>query len=187
MSFDPSTLYFSNNIKDNLIRKETIDNLNEQIKLSSSFNYIISLLKTYWYVIFFIVVIIILKILYQRKQRENFEQEKEEMEPFARPTFNPYHSIEENINYNHDLGTDPIFNGVYNNDVQPIDYKPMEFLGAFDEMSMDFAHTRPIINTEPSYYLPQHISDPMNNQYKRVNEENINDTVKITFRKNKMM
>ena len=39
---------------------------------------------------------------------------------FGRPTFNPYHPLDVNVNYTHDLGSDPKFNGVYNNNVSDI-------------------------------------------------------------------
>lgn len=194
MSFDPSSLYYNNNINDNLLKKETVDNLNEQIKNASFFYSTLSLMKSYWMLIFFIVVIIILIILYKRHNKESFEMEQPEEyknimqqeSEFGRPTFNPYHPLDANVNYNHDLGMDPMFNGVYNNNVKPIDYKPMEFLGAFDNMEYDFPNTRNIINTHPSYHLPSILSDKSSAQYKKINEENMNDVVKITYRKNNL-
>lgn len=194
MSFDTNTLYFTNNINNNLLNKETLSSLEEQVNNSKPLYVIVSYLKTYWYLIFFIVVIIILVIRYKRKQQENFEMENSmtynelmnQESNFGRPTFNPYHKISDNVNYNHDLGTDPKFNGVYNNDVKPMDYQPIEFLGAFDNLDYDFPNTRPIINTQPSYFIPSTNSDKSNTAYKKINEENMNDVVKITYKRNNL-
>ena len=194
MSFDASALNFYDKPNDNLLTKETINKLNDQINSSSLGFIILSFIKSYWYVIFFIVVIIILIKLYKLKHKEHFNMEQpmnykdlmNNQSEFGRPTFNPYHPLDVNVNYTHDLGSDPKFNGVYNNNVSDIDYQPMEFLGAFDSMTYDFPNTRDIINTNPSYTNHPVLSDKDNNQYKKVNQENLNDLVKITYKRNNL-
>ena len=180
MSFDASSLYYTNNINNNLVSKETIDTLNKQVKETSIFYSILSLFKKSWHIIFIIIFIIILIKLYKRHNKEKFMNYNDfinQPSTFARPTFNPYHSINENVNYNHFLGDDvkvPPY-GVYNNNVSDVNYKNMEFLGLFDTPDYLYNNTKPIINTQPDI-LPQQ-------PYKPIKEEYDNDIVKITYRK----
>ena len=76
MSFDASALNFYDKTNDNLLNKETINKLNDQINSSSLGFIILSFIKSYWYVIFFIVVIIILIKLYKLKHKEHFNMEQ---------------------------------------------------------------------------------------------------------------
>lgn len=174
MSFDANNLYYRDNLNNNLLTNQTVKNLQDQIKSTSLMYKLISLIKTYWYVIILIVIIIVL-----------YKRYKSVHESFAVPTFNPYHPVNVNQNYTHYLGNDPVPNGVYNNSVQPVNYKNVEFLGIFDKVAYDFPNTRPVINTTPIYYTPKVVSDN-NNKYKKINEENINDIVKITYKKSKL-
>lgn len=197
MSFDTSKLYYTANINNNLVSKETINNLNKQIKETSIFYLFIDFLKKFWHILFIIIFIIILIKLYKNHNKEKFMNYNDfinQPSTFARPTFNPYHSIDENINYNHFLGDDikdNPFGGVYNNNVNDVPYKNMEFLGLFDEPESfslkakpsgnlgfpDYLYndTKPIININPSV-LPQQ-------PYKPIKEEYDNDVVKITYKK----
>ena len=77
MSFDVSNLYYTENINNNLITKETIDNLNKQVKETSIIYSFINLLKKFWHIIFIIVFIIILIKLYKKHNKEKFMNYKD--------------------------------------------------------------------------------------------------------------
>ena len=202
---NPNNLYFTNN--DNLLVLNKTDEYLKKLTNQNSFTYnFFDFIKSNIIIIIIIFIILLLVILYQynKYHKEDFDKinninnnpstffsdtkdaEEDMGNNFNRPTFNPLHSINDNQNYNHFLPNDPLFNGVYNNNISDRNYKPMDML-TYDTMldNYQYINSNPIINTQPTYYnanslLP--VSDKNYKDYRKINEENINGKITMTFK-----
>ena len=202
---NPNNLYFTNN--DNLLVLNKTDEYLKKLTNQNSFTYnFFDFIKSNIIIIIIIFIILLLVILYQynKYHKEDFDKinninnnpstffsdtkdaEEDMGNNFNRPTFNPLHSINDNQNYNHFLPNDPLFNGVYNNNISDRNYKPMDML-TNDTMldNYQYINSNPIINTQPTYYnanslLP--VSDKNYKDYRKINEENINGKITMTFK-----
>lgn len=179
---DTSNLYYTTN-NNLLISDKTLEGFNNIIERNNIFNKILNYIISYWFIFVILIIVIILYLLYVRN-KENFYVDTKDAEEnmankFVRPTFNPYHSINDNQNYSHMLMDN------YNSD--GINYKNMEFLGVNDVEDNYYYinNNHPIINTQPTYNIDENkkLSDNNYTDYKKVNKENIDDLVKITFKK----
>ena len=213
MSFitNPNELYYTtdNNL---LVLNETDERLKNIINNNSILHRIFNFISEHFIVL--IVCFIIILYYYNKHHKEDFnninndnnnipssfysdtQDAQEDMaNNFNRPTFNPLHSLDNNQNYNHFTGNDPLFNGVYNNNVHDRHYKPMDGLldnsmilddYPYADVNNNIFNHKPIINTNPSYFnanslLP--ISDNNYKDYRKINEENINGKINMTFKK----
>jgi len=216
MSFitNPNELYYTtdNNL---LVLNETDERLKNIINNNSLLHRFFNFISEHFIVLIICFIIILLSILYyyNKHHKEDFnnisndnnnipssfysdtQDAQEDMaNNFNRPTFNPLHSLDNNQNYNHFTGNDPLFNGVYNNNVHDRHYKPMDGLldnsmilddYPYADVNNNIFNHKPIINTNPSYFnanslLP--ISDNNYKDYRKINEQNINGKITMTFK-----
>jgi len=216
MSFitNPNNLYYTtdNNL---LVLNETDERLKNIINNNSLLHRIFNFISEHFIVLIICFIIILLSILYyyNKYHKEDFnninnnnnnipstfysdtqDAEEDMANNYNRPTFNPLHPLDNNQNYNHFTGNDPLFNGVYNNNVHDRHYKPMDGLldnsmilddYPYADINNNIFNHKPIINTNPSYFnanslLP--ISDNNYKDYRKINEENINGKITMTFK-----
>lgn len=209
---NPNDLYYTSN--DNLlVLKKTDEYFNKLSEENNLLHNIFNFIKSHiiLLIILFIIILLIILYKYNKSHKEDFNElnnnntnissffndtqdANEDMaNNFNRATFNPLHSINDNQNYNHYVGDDPLFNGVYNNKVHDIHYKPMDMLTnemildnyPYENINNELLNTNNILNTQPSYInanskLP--VSDMNYKSYRKINEENINGKIKMTFK-----